>query len=421
MSELYPFQRAGADWLKANRRGILGDGMGLGKTVQAAVAVGELGAPDVRIYCPAVARGVWRRELALWAPNVEARIWSYDGLKWDPTATEGSPDVLILDEGQYLKSREAGRTKRAYGRLMKDGPAQRAGYVWPLSGTIVPNHAGELWTHFKALFGETMSYHEWLKRYCNFYPTKYGPRVTGNRKAMLPELREKLGRVMLRRKAEDVLPELPPIVWGEMLLDPDMLEGARLLLDFEADVMAQSELAKIYARTGDMDLAIAEASPQISVLRRETGRMKASVVAKAVAAELADGAMDKVVLFAVHHDVLDTMAGMLADFGVVQLDGRTSDKQRNKNVHAFQTDPTKRVFVGQVQACGTAITLHAANQEVFVEQSWVSGENAQAAMRCLRIGQTRPVFVRTASVAGTLDESIDRVLARKAQMISELY
>jgi SNF2 family DNA or RNA helicase len=93
---------------------------------------------------------------------------------------------------------------------------------------------------------------------------------------------------------------------------------------------------------------------------------------------------------------------------------------RQTAIDQFQANPKVRVFIGQLQACSTAITLHAANQVVFVEQSWTPSDNAQAAKRCHRIGQKNPVFVRMLGLAKSVDEAVAKVLARKSQMISEL-
>ena len=57
---------------------------------------------------------------------------------------------------------------------------------------------------------------------------------------------------------------------------------------------------------------------------------------------------------------------------------------------------------------------------LFLEQSWVPAENAQAAMRIHRIGQNRGCLVRYATLANSIDEAVQRVLARKTRMIAEI-
>ena len=89
-------------------------------------------------------------------------------------------------------------------------------------------------------------------------------------------------------------------------------------------------------------------------------------------------------------------------------------------IDRFQNDPRCRVFIGQITAAGTAVTLTATNQVLFAETSWSPGDLVQAAKRCHRIGQRRPVFVRILALSDSLDEAVSRVLAGKARMISQI-
>src|SRR5687767_14781861 len=62
--ELFPYQRDGVDFLASRRVGLLFDGMGLGKSAQAIRAADQIGARQLLIVCPAIARTNWERELA---------------------------------------------------------------------------------------------------------------------------------------------------------------------------------------------------------------------------------------------------------------------------------------------------------------------------------------------------------------------
>lgn len=420
MSELtpMPFQIVGAEFLAGRRRALLRDKMGLGKTAQALLGAKLTGARKLGVVCNAAARPVWPRERDKWAPGLELEVASYDDVRLRKVLPAG--DVLTIDEAHYLKSPDTSRTKAVYGPLCRGETLDRYGHVWAMSGTFAPNHAGEYWPHFRALLGNPLAYMEWIKRYTVFrmHP-RYGVMVEANRKENLAELNRMIAGASLGRRPEDVFTDFPEIFWSEMPLE--MAEGVKILYDFEAEAMRESEVARLYAITGDFDLALAEADPHIASLRRELGRWKAGQAARQIAEELKDGAYEKVVVFALHHDVLDQMAHALRDFHPLQIDGRVpSGKARGQIETAFQTNPRHRVFLGQIQTCGTSITLTAAHHVVFAEQSWVPGDNLQAAYRCRRIGQTRPVQVRVASVAGTLDEAIERVLTRKARMIEQL-
>ena len=59
-------------------------------------------------------------------------------------------DVLILDEGHVLKNPEAKKTRFVYGHKLdgKGALVGNAANVFLLTGTPMPNNAGELWTTF---------------------------------------------------------------------------------------------------------------------------------------------------------------------------------------------------------------------------------------------------------------------------------
>jgi len=106
--------------------------------------------------------------------------------------------------------------------------------------------------------------------------------------------------------------------------------------------------------------------------------------------------------------------------GVVWIDGATSAAERQASIDVFQNDPDFRVFIGQNTAAGTGITLTAASDLILLEAAWVPAENAQIAGRIHRIGQKNGCQVRFATLAGSIDEDIQRAVARKTADISAI-
>lgn len=422
---LFPYQQVGAEFLAARRFAFLADGMGLGKSAQAIAACNIIGATRIAVVCPAVAKINWQREFGMWSkvPSQQVRICSYDKLSTNKLdqrqIIEFAPDVLILDEAHYLKTRTTKRTKTLYGATPgTSGILGAAKRVWLLSGTPCPNNAGEIWPHLRALWPELItrgqkpfSYAEFLVRYCFIQETPFGPKILGNKNK--DELRGILAQIMLRRRAEDVLKDLPPMMWQSVAVEADAVSGD--IAELEKDPAVEALREALYA-----DGVIEGAGVAMASLRRATGVAKAALAARMIEEEIEAGAYDKIVVFAQHLDVIRLLVDKLSAHGVVSITGSTPTTLRQKAIDDFQSRPEARIFVGQLQACSTAITLHAANQVLFVEQSWTPAENAQAAKRCHRIGQTKPVFVRMLGLAKSIDEAVTRVLARKSQMIGEL-
>lgn len=439
-----PYQPEGVDFLaKAPRAAFLLDTMGLGKTIQAIRAADKAGHRKVLVVCPAVARINWQREfdrfgtlrrsswivassadagalpmhdVTIISPDLLSRAYV---LNW---LTLQRFDVLIIDEAQAFKNPGAKRTQALYGPRCdgKDGLISSCDRVWLLSGTLAPNNVSELWPHLRALAPETittngapLSLANFVKRYCVTRDGTYGLVFLGVRN--MAELKPRIRPYIKRRRAEDVLKDLPPIRWGETALSAT---GAHANKAAKAD-QACAALAKL---PDDELLAAlrADDSVHLASLRRLTGLAKVLSAIDLFLAEHAEGQIDKRVIFAHHLEVIESLFLGLTDLAPVVITGATSPAKRQHAIDSFQADCQVKVFIGQIQAASTAITLTAASQVDFIEASWSPADNVQAAKRCHRIGQVRPVFARFLSLAGSIDEAVMGVLKRKAKALAEL-
>lgn len=111
-----------------------------------------------------------------------------------------------------------------------------------------------------------------------------------------------------------------------------------------------------------------------------------------------------------------------AEFGeaAVRLTGDTSQKARQEAVDRFQEDPGVRLFIGNILAAGTGITLTAATQVFFNDLDWVPANHMQAEDRAYRIGQHRMVNVYYVTAPGTFDDAVWFVLERKLRVLDQL-
>jgi SWI/SNF-related matrix-associated actin-dependent regulator 1 of chromatin subfamily A len=444
------YQRKGVAWLVSSlgqhRAVLLADEMGLGKTVQALHAADRLpfnahGHPRVLIICPAGARRVWQSEILKWFPDWDMLLnliepgstWkvnplraaivivSYDELSNRQSriarelALVGWWDLLILDEAHYLKN-PSNRTHAIYGqRGDKEGLQARARRVILLTGTPTPNHAGELYEHCRVFWrhacpgnGSRAAFEDGYTRYKD---TVFGRQVTGSKNQAV--LRKALKDVILRRRKAAVLAELPPLVVQDMPLVP--FAGASTVIDRLAGA---DQLRRMLQVGDDMAFRLMQKSTALAGLRREIGELKAPAAIEWLRERLES--TDKLLVFAWHHRVIEMLRHGLAEFSPVVITGSTSPGNRATAVEAFQNVSKHRVFIGQILAAGTAITLTAAKEVVIVEPSWVPGENVQAIGRAHRMGQHDSVLASFLYLPGTLDEKIMQVFRRKAAEISEL-
>jgi SNF2 family DNA or RNA helicase len=100
-----------------------------------------------------------------------------------------------------------------------------------------------------------------------------------------------------------------------------------------------------------------------------------------------------------------------AGLGFVRLDGATRD--RAEVVARFQSAEGPPVFLISLRAGGTGLNLTAADHVFLLDPWWNPAVEEQAADRAHRIGQDKPVFVHRLVAAGTVEERILELQAKK--------
>ncbi len=441
--QLFPYQIKGAEFLACRGRALLADEMGLGKSAQAIAAAKAVGSCHVLVVCPASVVENWKREFKrFWPEFGHYGVISYDkatrgiytqlGDKVSPVADGGT---LILDEAHYLKNHKAKRTKAIFGEKCDGvgGLVDRARCVFMLTGTPTPNHPGELWPMLRAVLPDAisprysngigrpasskmkpLSYWAFVQRYCRTRDNGFGTQIVGGKN--LDKLKEAIGPWVLRRKKDEVLKDLPPIRFDEL-----PLEGKIVDTDLQGVGAEQIRLVKIALEDYGVE-GLREVAPHVAQLRRLTGLAKVAPTVDWIKEQF-EGGLKKLVVFAHHTDVLSQLRRAFdgKEYWPVLIDGSYTAAARQAMVDRFQTKDDCKIFFGQIQAAGTGITLTAASDLLFVESSWVPAENEQAAMRIHRIGQRNACLVRFATLAGSIDEQIQRAVMRKTQDIARLF
>lgn len=419
----FPYQITGAEFLSRRKRALLADEMGLGKSAQAIMACDAVGARDrcVLVLCPASVRENWRREFAKFSKTgIRPIVQSYNNanaINTDPPPGD-KWDVLVLDESHYLKNHKAKRTQAVFGPRCdgEGGLVSKAERVFLLTGTPAPNHPAELWPMLRTcapelIYGvnhQPLSYWSFVKKYCKTRDNGFGIQIVGGRN--LEQLKARMSPFVLRRKKEEVLKELPPIRFDELAVE----KTGTLTFD---NVDQALLIEKTLAEKGVAGLR--EMAPHVAQLRRVTGMAKVKGCLDWIEDQL-DGGLEKLVVFAHHKDVIEQLyVGLYHRFEPAIITGATTDRQHQ--IDKFQNNDLCGVFLGQIQAAGTGITLTAASDVLFVESSWTPADNEQAAMRVHRIGQRNACLIRFATLAGSIDEQIQRALMRKTETIRQLF
>jgi SNF2 family DNA or RNA helicase len=330
-------------------------------------------------------------------------------------------DLLVLDEAHML-GRNSERTRFILGPV--NGLHRKAHRVLPLSGTPATKSASELYPIIRALWPflvEGMRWRDFEDAYCRVKTMRIGFRevrtVVGTNQTKIADLRNMLSPYMQVLKTDDVLTEIPPLRVQTYPVSVQTNTGRGLTKEM---LDANEALDKLLDGAEDIEETLRENQTHFATARRLIGLLKTDIVVEIAADELEANGNKKLVIFAWHREVIEGICKGLDSYGVVRVDGSVSVADKQYAQDKFQTDPKCRVFVGQLCAAGTNLTLTASHDVLLAEASWTPGENYQAIRRCRRIGQTKPVLARYIALDGA-DDRIMRVLAERSAELDELF
>ncbi len=126
----------------------------------------------------------------------------------------------------------------------------------------------------------------------------------------------------------------------------------------------------------------------------------------------------KVLIFSQSTKMLDILGRFLShlDFQFCRLDGSIAGDKRQAIIETFCKSLSKFVFLISTKTGGTGLNLCAANVVVIFDPDWNGSNDAQAADRVYRIGQTRDTKIFRLIAAGTIEESMYMRQVYKVQL-----
>lgn len=427
----YPFQRAGADALRASRALLCADDLGLGKTILALCTLCDGALRPALVICPANLIPQWVGELKRCLPQLRVHVlkgttptdipeewykqakrahnaeqrtsgkrpapFPYSGPMWPDVlvtnyhrlegwapAIVGKIRYVIADEVHELRHSDSGKY-RAFRVIRADADA-----CLGLSATPIFNYGGEARTVLDAIApGALGTESEFASAYCN------GSRANAvsDPRALHEDL---VGRgLMVRRRRYEVGHELPELTKSRVPVSDDDRRFAK-----EAQAGGAMELARfIVANSGAENpelrrRAFSSGGQFERVLRQATGVAKANQIADLII--MCAEQRQRPVVFCHHRAVWRIIAERLnaANISFASYTGEETDRQKAESLAAFcRADGVDVFLVGlHSGSIGLDGLQHWSSTGIIGELDYTNARHEQAIARLQRNGQKQPVI-----------------------------
>ncbi|MFC3928644.1 SNF2-related protein [Streptococcus caprae] len=421
---LRDYQTTGIKWLSMLDHygfgGILADDMGLGKTLQTiAFLTAKLTVESkVLILAPSSLIYNWKDEFTKFSPDLDVVvsyglkdqrdrliaerhqvvITSYASFRQDfELYSQDSYDYLILDEAQVMKNSQ---TKIA--QALREFDVK---HCFALSGTPIENKLLEIWSIFQIVL----------------------PGLLPSKKDFLKLDAEAVARYIrpfiLRRKKEDVLPELPDLI--EMTYPNELAEEQKAIylaqLRQMQDSIRQSSSTELNRRKIEILSGITRLrqicdTPNLFMdYDGPSGKLESL---RQLLLQIKENG-HRALIFSQFTGMLAIVEDELANLDMTsyKITGSTPANERQEMTRAFNKG-SRDTFLISLKAGGVGLNLTGADTVVLIDLWWNPAVEMQAISRAHRIGQKENVEVYRLITKGTIEEKILELQESKKNLVT---
>lgn len=414
--QLRNYQTQVVELAHRNKFLLLGDELGLGKTVSGIGMLTQEGQLPAIIVVPTHLRDHWFEKILEFTnlrvhkvkgrkpyrlPEADVFIFKYSCLDgWIDVFNILNYKTIIFDEVHYLRRIDSNRYNAAK-ELVK-----YATWKVGLSATPIFNYGDEIYNILNVLneggLGDRESFlREW---------TTQGPKpIVKNPKALGTFLRDSF--MFLRRTPEDVGRELPQV--NRIVQN----------IDFDQKTVANSEklmrelALKVVNSTDGLEKGRAAAALNILV-RKITGISKARAVAEYVKILLENER--PVILFGWHRDVYDIWKESFAQYNPMFYTGDELENQKAKSLEAFKTGKSNLIIMSLASGEGVDGLQYRCKDVVFGELDWTPARHEQCIGRSNRDGQDQQVTAHFLTSAAGSDPLMIELLGMKSSQARKI-
>ena len=445
-SKLKKAQKEGIIFLLKNKKCILADGMGCGKTKQTIIASMETNVDKILIICPASLKSTWKRELCVynnandvaiingseWNTSSKFTIVNYDILDnfykipvenvYEEQVTEDGtvikiPKMVKSSNGKMVNKTRKSLKKNLIKECLENSPLflenfkciiideahklsnntsirykviddflkrSKPEFIFLLTGTPITNRPMNLYHILKLINADvTHDYRYYVKRYCE------GKEITlkTGKKIMLTGGASNL---------EELKEKIKHVYIRRQLTDmKDMVNKTINTRYYDLTDKQMSEYNKLWdeyveaqMEQGNEDSEDYRQLVEGIIVRQYLAKEMIPNTIQLVNEKIEDE--EKVIIVCTFTEEINKFKEYYGNKCVV-YDGKMTTKQKDKAEYEFMNNPKVKVFIGQITASSVGLTLTAAHTLIFNSYSWVAADNKQMEDRIYRINQTEDV------------------------------
>lgn len=450
--KLKEHQKTGVKFLVANKKCVLADSMGTGKTTTSIIAALAGGYKNILIITTASLKTSWTKDLVLYVPKEDINIVS--GSKWTPGSKFTVINYDIIDnfyevpmepvfniENIYdakgnivdtlkvpvmVKDKSTGKLVQKMQKSRKKADIQKAlaesPLFWENYDCVIIDEAQKLSNNtsirYKTIYdflrksnpraiflltgtpltNRPINLYHILKlidaditRDYNYFLKRYCGGV---------ELQLKDGRTIIKHGDATNLDEL-----RERIKDIYI----RRLASETGEMVGKTVIRKYYDLNEKQSIEYDRLWNEYQNAQENIGKydsdqyrqlVEGMLVRQYLAKEMTKNTIDlaeeyidsgeKVVIITCFQEEMDILKKHFGKSCVV-YNGKMLPKQKDKAQDEFMNNPKIKVFIGQVIACGVGLSLPVSKTIIFNSYDWVAANNKQAEDRIYRLTQTRDV------------------------------
>lgn len=406
------YQTIGTQLMLAQRRGILGDTMGLGKSKQALDALASVDARRTLLLAPKSLLWNWETEIGKWYPDWRVyvvgdkpaeRNAAYDLIERDeldrerpvvvvcnyektlsPDFPQRDWDASVFDEAHALRNQRAKRTKHAA------TISRRSKRSWALTGTPLVSSVADLhglfdvvrpgllgtWWHFSE---QHVELDQWGS-----------PRASKNTEL----LQDRIAPWIVRRTYKDVMDQLPeePL---RTTIEVELSKPERAAYERAKRLVLDKVSGEMVSHQALAPLQRFLAAPELAGYNVASSKLQALV-------DTIEGWDGRAVVFCHHIDVAHHLVAKLKAHENALIIGAVPAEQRADRVAAFNAGK-----LGKVMICNDAgaygLNITGAGLAVHYELDWLPSVEEQREGRIWRRGQPLRPHIVSIVAFGTLD------------------